>query len=174
MRKRHLAFVLAVGATLLACYSIASTPETTGTGAAAASVAGTQNTVAVPASDGWTDHVADRLAEKSAALAASQERVNTLTATLAAREQELAGLRKSSTIRKLEQQEERRSRILKVYRSLKPEEAARLMDRLDEGLALEILDQMDQKTIVKLVPYLNQPRLLKWTRASMRETVRKP
>jgi hypothetical protein len=41
------------------------------------------------------------------------------------------------------------------------------MDKLDEELALEMLNQMDTKTAAKLIPLLNEKRVLKWTRLSL-------
>jgi Fic family protein len=159
--------MLAVGATVLSCYSSASSPAPDGSGAAAPASPGTVAAASPAVSVGWTDHVARRLEEKSAAMAALEERVKVLSTTLAAREQELTELRRSSSAKNQEEQSERRARVVKVYRALKPEEAARLLDKLDEGVAMELLEQMDQKTIAKLVPHLNQPRFLKWTRTGM-------
>lgn len=64
-------------------------------------------------------------------------------------------------------QGERARKTLKIYRSLRPEDAARLIDRLDESTAAEILNSLDQKTVTNLIPYLNQARVLKWTRETI-------
>jgi hypothetical protein len=64
-------------------------------------------------------------------------------------------------------QGERVKKTLKIYKSLRPEDAARLIDRLDETTATELLNSLDQKTVANLIPYLNQPRVLKWTRETM-------
>jgi flagellar protein FlbB len=63
---------------------------------------------------------------------------------------------------------EKYQKMIKVYKGLKPAAAAALLDKLDEGLAMELLNRMDQKTVVKLIPLLNQERVLKWTRLSLK------
>jgi flagellar motility protein MotE (MotC chaperone) len=57
--------------------------------------------------------------------------------------------------------------MLKIYKALRPEQAALLIDRLDEGTAAEIMNSMDQKTLAKLIPHLNPQRVVKWTRESL-------
>jgi flagellar motility protein MotE (MotC chaperone) len=107
-----------------------------------------------------------QLAEKEAALAVKEEELKRLSAVIDNRIKELEirkkALDESLKIKK-KVDSERYQKMLKVYKSLKPDQAAGLMDKLEEDIAIEMLSQMDKKTIVKLVPFLNQPRVLKWT-----------
>lgn len=111
-----------------------------------------------------------QLMEKEAALKAKEDELKKLSASLETRINELNAARKSmegSLQTKKKQENERYKKMIKVYRALKPEEAGKLMDKLEEPLVIEMLNQMDQKTAVKLIPYLNQPRVLKWTRENL-------
>jgi flagellar protein FlbB len=116
-----------------------------------------------------------QLAEREAALAAKEQELKKLSASLDSRIKELNALRKdvdTSLQQKGKQDDEARKerfrKMLKIYRGLKPEEAGKLLDKLDEELVIEMLNGMDQKTAIKLVPYLNQPRVLKWTRLNLK------
>ena len=116
-----------------------------------------------------------QLAGREAALAAKEQELKKLSASLDSRIKELAALKKeleASMQQKNKQDEEARKerfkKMLKIYRGLKPEEAGKLLDKLDEELVLEMLNSMDQKTAIKLVPFLNQPRVLKWTRLNLK------
>ena len=70
---------------------------------------------------------------------------------------------------KKQQDAERYKKIIRVYKGLKPDQAGQLIDKLEEDLAIELLNQMDQKTVAKLIPYLNQPRVLRWTRQNLKD-----
>jgi flagellar motility protein MotE (MotC chaperone) len=63
---------------------------------------------------------------------------------------------------------ERYKKMMKLYKALRPEDAAALLDKLDEDIAFEMLNQMDQKTTAKLIPLLNQARILKWTKLTLK------
>lgn len=107
-----------------------------------------------------------QLAEKEAALGVKEQELKKLAATLDSRIAEINAARKSldTALQKQKQAEnERYKRIIKIYKGLRPEEAGKLMDKLDEKEVIEMLNQMDNRTAVKLIPYLNQPRVLKWT-----------
>ncbi|WP_243689183.1 hypothetical protein [Geotalea toluenoxydans] len=108
--------------------------------------------------------------EKEAALKAKEEELKKLSASLDSRINELNVARKSmegSLQTRKKEENERYRKMIKIYKALKPEEAGRLMDKLEEPLVIEMLNQMDQKTAVKLIPYLNQPRVIKWTRDNL-------
>jgi flagellar motility protein MotE (MotC chaperone) len=110
--------------------------------------------------------------ERETAVSLKEQELKKLSDSLAARIQQLQSVRKeleTSLEQKKKDDEEKYKRILKVYKSLRPEEAAALMDKLDEGMALEMLNQMDSKTAVKLIPLMNQDRVLKWTRLSLKD-----
>ncbi|ACM18868.1 hypothetical protein Geob_0499 [Geotalea daltonii FRC-32] len=111
-----------------------------------------------------------QLLEKEAALKAKEEELKKLSASLDSRINELNAARKSmegSLQTRKKEENERYRKMIKIYKALKPEEAGRLMDKLEEPLVIEMLNQMDQKTAVKLIPYLNQPRVIKWTRDNL-------
>jgi len=111
-----------------------------------------------------------QLSEREAELNAKEEALKKLAATLEARARELnaaqKGLEGALAARK-KQSEERFQKMLKIYKSLKPAEAGALMNKLDGKLVIEMLDQMDQKTAVKLIPFLTQPRVLEWSRLNL-------
>jgi len=44
------------------------------------------------------------------------------------------------------------------------------MDKLEEEKVISLLNQMDTKTVVKLIPFLKQPRVLKWIEENLRGT----
>lgn len=111
-----------------------------------------------------------QLMEKEAALKVKEEELNKMSASLESRINGLNAARKAmdaSLQAKKKEESERFKKMLKIYKSLRPEEAGKLLDKLDESLVIEMLDRMDQKTVVKLIPYLNQPRVLTWTRENI-------
>lgn len=115
-----------------------------------------------------------QLVERESALAAKEQELKKATAGLDAKLKELAELKKTfdeaMKQKKAEgiARQERYKKMIKVYRGLKPAEAGKLIDNLEEELAIEMLNQMDQKTAIKLIPFLNQPRVLKWTRLNLK------
>jgi hypothetical protein len=123
-----------------------------------------------PATSG-TSEKERQLAEREAALNVKEQELNRLSAKLDARMREFEAARKSmettlSTRKKADG--ERYKKMLKLYKALRPEEAAGLIDKLDEEIAMELLNQMDTKTAAKLIPFLEKKRVLKWTRASLK------
>lgn len=113
----------------------------------------------------------DEAMEREAALSIKERELKKLGDNVDARIKELDQTRKevdASLSQKKTLDAERYKKMLKIYKSLRPEAAAKLIDKLDEDIALEMLNQMDQKTAAKLIPYLNQERVLKWTRLSLK------
>ena len=115
------------------------------------------------------------LAERETALAAKEQELKKLSATLDSRIKELSRLKKeleASMQQKNKQDDDARKerfrKMLKIYKGLKVDEAGKLMDKLDEDMVIEMLNAMDPKTAIKLVPFLNQPRVLKWTRLNLK------
>jgi flagellar motility protein MotE (MotC chaperone) len=124
-----------------------------------------------PATSG-TSEKERQLAEREAALNLKEQELKRLTSKIDARMREFEAARKSmettlSTRKKADG--ERYRKMLKLYKALRPEEAAGLIDRLDEEIAMELLNRMDTKTAAKLVPLLEKKRVLKWTRASLKD-----
>ncbi|GAB4302551.1 MAG: hypothetical protein Fur0034_17490 [Desulfuromonadia bacterium] len=111
---------------------------------------------------------------REAAVAAKEQELNRLSSDLDAKIRQLSELKKSleefTKQKKAEEaaRKERFQKMIKVYKGLKPAEAGGLIDGLEEDLAIELLNQMDQKLLVKLIPYLNKPRVLKWTRLTLK------
>lgn len=113
----------------------------------------------------------DRLMERETALSLKEQEMKRLGETLETRIRQLDEARKAmeeSLSRKKQEDSEKYAKMLKVYKALRPEAAASLIDKLDEGMAFELLNRMDQKTTVKLIPYMNQARVLKWTRQNLK------
>jgi flagellar protein FlbB len=113
----------------------------------------------------------DKALEREVTLNLKEQEMKRLGETLEARIRQLDEARKgmeASLSRKNKEDSEKYAKMLKVYKALRPEEAAALIDKLDEGMAFEMLNRMDQKTTVKLIPYLNQARVLKWTRLNLK------
>ncbi|HBA87740.1 MAG TPA: hypothetical protein DCZ75_07045 [Geobacter sp.] len=111
-----------------------------------------------------------QLAEKEAALKAKEEALNRLSAQLDARVIELNAAKKgieASLAAKKKQDDERYKKMIKIYKGLKAEQAGALLNKLDDKMVIEMLNQMDQKTAVKLIPFINQPRVLEWTRLNL-------
>jgi flagellar protein FlbB len=111
-----------------------------------------------------------QLAEKEAALKAKEEALRKLSATLDARVNELNAARKGiegSLVTKKKQDDERYKKMIKIYKGLKAEEAGALLNKLDGKMVIEMLNQMDLKTAVKLIPFITQPRVLEWTRLNL-------
>jgi len=115
-----------------------------------------------------------QLMEREAALKAKEEALNRLSAKLEAKVTELNAAKKAIEMSlenkkkvEAEKNKERYKKMLKIYKSLKAEEAGGLINKLEPKMAIDLLDQMDQKTVVKLIPYITQPRVLEWTRLNL-------
>ena len=112
-----------------------------------------------------------QLAEKEAALKAKEEALRKLSVSLDARVNELNAAQKGiegALVAKKKQDDERYKKMIKIYKSLKADEAGALLNKLDDKMVIEMLNQMDQKTAVKLIPFISQPRVLEWTRLNLR------
>lgn len=112
------------------------------------------------------------LDEREAALNLKEQELKRISAQLDVRMKEFEAARKSmettlSARKKVD--DERYKKMLKLYKALRPEEAAGLIDKLDEDIAMGLLDRMDTKTAAKLIPLLEKKRVLKWTRASLKD-----
>lgn len=112
-----------------------------------------------------------QLTQREAALKAKEEALNKLSASLDKRVAELNAARKGiegALVTKKKQDDERYKKMVKIYKSLKADQAGALLNKLDEKMVIELLNQMDQKTAVKLIPYISQPRVLEWTRLNLK------
>jgi flagellar motility protein MotE (MotC chaperone) len=110
------------------------------------------------------------LVEKEAALRAKEQALSRLSATLDARVIELNAAKRGiegALVAKKKQDEDRYKKMIKIYKGLKAEEAGELLNKLEPKMVIEMLNQMDQKTAVKLIPFITQPRVLEWTRMNL-------
>jgi flagellar protein FlbB len=124
-----------------------------------------------PANVPLTAENSQDLLEKEAALSIKEQELKKMSTGMDARLKELDATRKSlevSLSAKKKLDNERYKKMMKLYKALRPEEAAALLDKLDEDIAFEMLNQMDQKTTAKLIPLLNQARVLKWTKLTLK------
>lgn len=106
-----------------------------------------------------------QLAEKEAALAAKEEELKKLGTKLDSQIRTLGDSRKrldDSMKAQKKVQDEKQKKMIGLFKKMRPEQAGQLMDKLEEEKVIALLNQMDTKTVVKLIPYLKQPRVLKW------------
>jgi flagellar protein FlbB len=111
-----------------------------------------------------------QLADKEAQLKAKEEALKKLSAVLDARVAELNAAKKGlegALVAKKKQDDERYKKMIKIYKGLKADQAGALLDKLDSKMVIEMLNQMDQKTAIKLIPFISQPRVLEWTRINL-------
>ncbi|HEY3308098.1 MAG TPA: hypothetical protein VGJ93_06555 [Desulfuromonadaceae bacterium] len=112
-----------------------------------------------------------QIAEKEAALAAKDAELKKLNEKLdgqiKAFEESKRRLDDSLKVQK-KVQDDKRKKMIGFFKKMKAEQAGQLMNKLDEGLVIAMLDQMDTKTVIKLVPFLSQPRVLKWINENLK------
>ena len=118
-----------------------------------------------------------QLAEREAALAAKEQELKKLAAKLDAQIKSLEESKKrlddSVKIKKKQQEKQRDEKLKKMiglFKKMRPEQAGQLIDKLGEERAVSLLNQMDTKSVVKLIPYVKQPRILKWIEENLRGT----
>lgn len=115
-----------------------------------------------------------QLMEKEAALAAKEQELNRLSASLDARLKELNSAQKAFedalNEKKKKEAELATGKYMKMFKLLKamrPEEAAKIMDKLEEPVAIGLLEKYDQRTVLKLAKYISQQRLLRWIKEDL-------
>jgi flagellar motility protein MotE (MotC chaperone) len=110
-----------------------------------------------------------QLAEREAAVVAKEQELKKLSAKLEAQLKSLEESRKrldesmkaqSAAQKKL--QDEKMQKMVKLFKTMRGEQAGQMIDSLKEDLALALLSRLDTKTVAKLAPYINQPRVVKW------------
>lgn len=110
-----------------------------------------------------------KLAEKEAALAAKEEELKKLADKIDAQLKSLEETKKkyeeglksqAETQKKL--QGEKITKMVKLFKTMKAEQSGKLLDALPESEAIILLERLDTKTVAKLVPYINQPRIIRW------------
>jgi flagellar motility protein MotE (MotC chaperone) len=116
-----------------------------------------------------------QLAEKETALAAKEQELKKLSAKLEAQLKGLeesrkridAGLKAQSDAAK-KKLDDNTIKMVKLFKTMKSEQSGKIIDALQEDLALSLLGHLDTKALAKLAPFINQPRLVKWISANLR------
>jgi flagellar protein FlbB len=110
-----------------------------------------------------------QLAEKEAALAAKEQELKKLSAKIEAQvktledsKKRLDDSQKALSEAQKKKQDEKIQKMVKLFKTMKAEQAGKMMDTLKEDLALSLLTRMDTKTVAKLAPFISQPRVVKW------------
>lgn len=117
-----------------------------------------------------------QLAEKEAALAAKEQELKKLSAKLEAQVKALEDSKKriddslkvQSEAQK-KKQDEKILKMVKLFKTMRSEQAGKMIDTLKEDLALALLSRMDTKTVAKLAPFISQPRVIKWVTENLQE-----
>lgn len=112
-----------------------------------------------------------QLAEKEAAFAAKEEEQRKLGAKLDSQIKALGDSKKrlDDSIKSQKKfQDEKQKKMIGLFKKMRPEQAGQLMDKLEEDKVIALLNQMDTKTVIKLIPYLKQPRVLKWVTENLK------
>lgn len=110
-----------------------------------------------------------QLAEKEAALAAKEQELKKLSAKIEAQVKALEESKKridesmkAKAAAQKKESDEKQLKMVKLFKTLKGEQAGKFIDSLQENKALALLSRMDTKSVAKLAPYISQPRILKW------------
>lgn len=110
-----------------------------------------------------------QLTEKEAALAAKEQELKKLSAKLEAQIKALEDSKKrlDDTLKvqseaQKKKQDEKMQKMVKLFKTMRSEQAGKMIDTLKEDLALSLLSRMDTKTVAKLAPFISQPRVVKW------------
>lgn len=117
-----------------------------------------------------------QLAEKEAALAAKEEELKKLGAKIDAQLKAMEEMKKNYDAmvkaeeeRRKQAQSERVTKMVKLFKTMKSDQSAALLDKMDEGEVRLLLDRLDTKTVAKLVPNLNQPRTIRWVNENLQK-----
>lgn len=110
-----------------------------------------------------------KLAEQEAALSAKEAELKKLSEKLELQLKSMEDAKKKydETMRLQEevlkkQQGEKVTKMVKLFKAMKADQSARLLDALPEPEAIVLLERLDTKTVAKLAPFVNQPRLVRW------------
>lgn len=110
-----------------------------------------------------------QLAEKEAALAAKELELKKLSAKLEAQVKALEDSKKrldeslkSQSDDQKKKQDEKIQKMVKLFKTMRGEQAGKMIDTLREDLAMTLLSRLDTKTVAKLAPFISQPRVVRW------------
>jgi len=111
-----------------------------------------------------------QLAEKEAALSAKEQELQKLSSKLEAQVKALEQSKKrldESLKQKKMTLDEKRKRMLTLLKKMRPEQAGQFLGKMQEVAVISILNDLDNKMVLKLIPYLNQPMVLKWIKDNL-------
>lgn len=114
-----------------------------------------------------------QLAEREAALAAKEQELKKLSAKIEAQVKALDDSKKrldESLKQKKKTLDDKRKRMLALLKKMRPEQAGQFLGKMEEGAVVAILNDFDNKMILKLIPYLNQPLVLKWIKDNLNKS----
>lgn len=117
-----------------------------------------------------------QLADREAALSAKEQELKKLSAKLEAQVKALEESKKRlddkmkiQSDEKKKKQDEKMQKMVKLFKAMRGEQAGKMIDNLQEDLALSLLSRLDTKTVAKLAPFINQPRVIKWITENLQE-----
>ncbi|MDD2308357.1 MAG: hypothetical protein PHH91_02125 [Desulfuromonadaceae bacterium] len=111
-----------------------------------------------------------QLADKEAALSAKEQELKKLSAKIEAQVKALEDSKKrldESLKQKKKTLDEKRKRMLTLLKKMRPEQAGQFLGKMQEVEIISILNDLDNKMVLKLIPYLNQPMVLKWIKDNL-------
>lgn len=117
-----------------------------------------------------------QLAEREAVLSAKEQELKKLSAKIEAQVKTLEENRKrhddtlkAQTETRKKKQDEKMQKMVKLFKTMRSEQAGKMIDTLKEDLALSLLSRLDTKTVAKLAPFISQPRVVKWVSDNLQE-----
>jgi flagellar motility protein MotE (MotC chaperone) len=117
-----------------------------------------------------------QLSEKEAVLAAKEQELKKLSAKIEAQIKSLEDSKKrfdesvkSQNAAQKKLQDEKILKMVKLFKTMRGEQAGKFIDGMQENLALALLSRLDTKTVAKLAPFISQPRVLKWITNNLSE-----
>jgi len=108
------------------------------------------------------------LREREEELMRNEERLNTVRADIEARLSELKAEheRIAALVSKIEEiNDQRNKKIVKIYESMSPEEAASRLEKLDDEMAVMILALMSERKAAKVLSFVDVSRSAKLSRS---------
>jgi flagellar motility protein MotE (MotC chaperone) len=117
-----------------------------------------------------------QLAEKEAVLAAKEQELKKLSAKIESQVKALEdskkrvddSLKAQAEARK-KKLDEKTQKMVKLFKTMRGEQAGKMIDSLKEDLALSLLSKMDTKSVAKLAPFISQPRIVKWVTDNLQD-----
>lgn len=117
-----------------------------------------------------------QLAEKEAALAAKEEELKKLGAKLDAQIKALEEAKKQHELMVKTEEDRRKqahgenvTKMVRLFKTLEPAQAADMLDSMEEAEVKLVLDRLEVKVVARLVPNLNKPRTIRWVNENLRK-----